>query len=309
MINIILTGASGFVGSNVLKSLEDSTQKIYSMNRVELKKIQLLDFTKKINTNNKNYQNIHTLIHCAGLAHKPKGKYRYKDIEEINVSLPVNLFKLATLYNIKKFIFISSSKVLGEKTDKLLPFDENFEYNPQDDYSRSKYKAEKKLISLSKTSKVQLIILRPPLIYGPGVKGNFLKLIKYIHKFAIIPDANNSYLRSYISIQNFTEVIKLLINIELDRINIYLISDDNDLSLEDLCLKISNNLKKDIFKLPVPTLLREYFIKIFARNLYNKLFTNFRLNIGKFKRDTGWEPSKNDDTLEKTVDYYLKNGF
>ena len=105
---------------------------------------------------------------------------------------------LAGIHKIKKFIFISTAKVIADSSKISHPLNEEFTCNPNDDYSKSKYEAEK-LIEISNQYEIQLIILRPPLIYGPGVKGT-LKLIKHIDSLSIIPYSNdlNSKLHIYI---------------------------------------------------------------------------------------------------------------
>ena len=307
MKKIILTGSSGFVGSNIHNYFKDKCDKILCLNRAELTRINSVVINENTSAQYKHFYNTDSIIHCAGLAHKPHGKYKYKDIEETNVKLSINLLKLAGIYKVKKFIYISSAKVVGDSSETLIPFNEKFLCNPNDDYSKSKYESEKKLIEISGNYEIQLIILRPPLIYGPGVKGNFLKLIKHIDKFSIIPHSNDFNQRSYISTLNLSNIIETIINKNFKGITIYFISDDNDLSLVDISKKISILLKRKIFIIKIPNIFVKFFIKRFTRNIYNKLFSSFILDINKFKKDTGWEALKNDSSLEQAIEYYKKH--
>ena len=303
-MNIILTGSSGFVGSNIHNYFKDKTKKIICLNRADLNQINSLAFNK--NTSDK-FNNMDAIIHCAGLAHKPSGKYKYIDIEKININLSINLLKLAGTYKIKKFIFISTAKVIADSSKTSNPLNEKFSCNPIDDYSKSKYEAEKKLIEISNQYEIQLIILRPPLIYGPGVKGNFLKLIKHIDSLSIIPYSNDLISRSYISTLNLSNIIETIINNKFKEVKIYLISDDNDLSLVDISKKISFILKRKIFIIKIPDIIINLFLKRFNKGIYNKLFSSFALDINTFKNDTGWQALKNDNSLEQAIKFYKKN--
>ena len=111
-MNIILTGSSGFVGSNVYNYFKDKAKKIICLNREDLTKINSLAFNKNTIDKFNSFNNMDAIIHCAGLAHKPFGKYKYIDVEKININLSINLFKLAGIHKIKKFIFISTAKVI-----------------------------------------------------------------------------------------------------------------------------------------------------------------------------------------------------
>lgn len=304
MMNILLTGSSGFVGSNVYNYFKDKAKKIICLNREDLTKINSLAFSK--NTSDR-FNNMDAIIHCAGLAHKPFGKYKYIDIEKININLSINLLKLAGMHKIKKFIFISTAKVIADSSKISNPLNEKFACNPNDDYSKSKYEAEKKLIEISNQYEIQLIILRPPLIYGPGVKGNFLKLIKHIDSLSIIPYSNDLNSRSYISTLNLSNIIETIINMKFKEVKIYLISDDNDLSLVDISKKISFFLKRKIFIIKIPDIIINLFLKKFNKGIYNKLFSSFALDINTFKKDTGWQALKNDNSLEQAIKFYKKN--
>ena len=135
IMNIILTGSSGFVGSNVYNYFKDKAKKIICLNREDLTKINSLAFNKY--TSDK-FNNMDAIIHCAGLAHKPFGKYKYIDVEKININLSINLFKLADIHKIKKFIFISMPSNI-DSSEISNPLNEKSTCNPNDDYSKSKY--------------------------------------------------------------------------------------------------------------------------------------------------------------------------
>lgn len=306
MQKVILTGSSGFIGSNIFYDLK----KKYIFNLLDRKDLDLIfknKDIKKINKIKKEIDNADVLIHCAGLAHKPKYTFNNNSINQINVELTISLFKLISSLNVKKFIYISTAKVMGDSNINFDPFNEDQLPNPMDIYSFSKYEAEKKLIKLCKSSKIELIIIRPPLIYGPGVKGNFLKLIKYIDNQNYLPLSNKKNMRSYLSTKNLSSAIDTIVNCRLDKVNIFFICDDENLSLKELSKKIAKYLYKKNNFIKIPDFIIEYIIKIISKNTYNKLFSSFNLDNSFFKKKTGWQAFKNDDTLQKTIDYYKKN--
>lgn len=305
-MKIVITGSSGFVGSNIFYDLHK--KKKYFFYRVSRNDIDIIlnNQDEKIKNLKEKIFGASTIIHCAGLAHKPKKIFNNQQINKVNVDLAVSLFKLASDLKIKKFIFISTSKVMGESNDPLNPFNENDTTNPSDVYSSSKLKAEEKLYNLSKINNVELTIIRPPLIYGPGVKGNFLKLIKLINNNKFLPIDNEQCRRSYLSTLNLSNAIDTIINYNLDPVNTFFISDDNDISLKDLSKNIAKCLNVRLRYIKIPDFFLKYFVKIFFKKTYYKLFSSFNINVYHFKNKTGWEPVKNDNTLQKTIDYYNK---
>ena len=179
---VAITGANGFVGRALCKELSYRKIKHIRLQRKKENNVSVIDSIGPDTKWEKALIGVDTVIHCAGFAHQNK-IYSKKNLllyDLINHQGTVNLAKQAAEQGVKRFIFISTIKVNGELSCKI-PFKSTDKSNPQDPYSISKQKAEKGLKRISKNGKMEIVIIRPPLIYGPGAKGNFKDLIKIIN--------------------------------------------------------------------------------------------------------------------------------
>ncbi len=203
-MKIILTGISGFVGSALEKKISDVTlHSIYLRN---------YDWPKE------SFCGAQSVIHLAGKAHdieNPSSDDYYK----INFELTKQLVDKAIQDGVQQFIYISTTKVYGDEVDSII--DENTPCFPNDDYGKSKYLAEQYL--LSKNKEIKIAIIRPPLIYGPGVKGNVQKLVKLSRKKLPIPLGNINNRRSMLYVENLIDFIFCIYNQKAE--GIFLITD------------------------------------------------------------------------------------
>ena len=307
MIKVMISGSNGFVGSNLKKYLLRKNYLTSSFDRNDIKNI--LDDNNYLNSKLliKKLSKVAIFIHCAGIAHKPINKHDKKYIKELNINLTKKIYSLCIKCRVNKFIFISSSKVMGECSLNNEKFNESCIPIPNDYYALSKLKAENILQEIDNEFSTKLIILRPPIIYGPGVKGNFLTLIKGIYKGYPIPIVKNNKTRSFLSINNFNSIINKCI--KEDNINkiMYLISDDNDISIEELICRIAECLGKKPRIIYIPNFVVEKIIKIIFKRIYFKIYSSFNLDMEKFKDFYNWQSLKDDNSLKDTVNNYLSH--
>jgi len=247
---ILLTGSSGFIGSNLSKELDK-------------RKIRYLPASRrKDHLNKKNfYQNpdidgsnnwtdalkgCSSVIHTAARVHimKDSSKDPLFEFRKVNVVGSINLARQSIEEGIKKFIYLSTIKVNGDDTEIGKPFFYNDPNLPSDSYAISKFEAEQELKILCKNSNMDLIIVRPPLVYGPGVKGNFNLLMKAIALHIPLPLKGIDNRRSLISIYNLNDFLIKCLNFEGSLNETFLISDDEDLSTSELISKICFYMKK-----------------------------------------------------------------
>lgn len=238
---LMITGASGFIGSNFIKRYE----KEYNIVPVCLIKNnpEDLDFT-----------GIDTILHLAALVHQMKGAPEEKYFE-INTRLTERLAKKAKENGVKHFVFYSTVKVYGydgdlENHDFVLT--ENSPCNPNDPYGASKYEAEKILKNLENEN-FKISIIRPPLVYGEGVKGNMLSLIKLVNKCPILPFDYDNNRRTMVGIENLLYMTKLIIDKEAN--GIYIGSDLKDVSIKNITEAMENKLNKKRLKIKIPSLI------------------------------------------------------
>lgn len=304
MHKILITGANGYIGSALYQYLKSNLK--FSINLSVRNKLnnkfvnEKVFYTGDINSNTnwkKALIDIDCIVHCAGLAHNMKtNKKKISDAyKTVNVDGTINLAKQAVSLGVKRFIFLSSIKVNGEFTNKKNTksvFRYNDLPNPQDLYAISKYKAENKLLEIASQTNLQVVIIRLPLVYGFGAKGNLRRLINLI-KFKIpLPFEGINNKRSLIGIQNLLEILTLCIVHPKAMGNVFLVSDDHDLSTPDLIRLIASamNIQLTLFYIPI-SFLRILLLLIGKKNEISKLLGSLEVDISHTKKTLNWKPS------------------
>ena len=250
---IAITGANGFVGRALCKELSSRKIKHIRLQRKKEDNVYVVDSIGPDTKWEKALIGVDTLIHCAGFAHQNKRNSQNNLLlhDVINHQGTVNLAKQAADQGIRRFIFISTIKVNGELSYEI-PFKSTDKASPQDPYSISKQKAEKGLKRISKNGEMEIVIIRPPLIYGPGAKGNFKDLIKIINLGIPLPLKKIKNKRSFIYIGNLIDFIIQCIYSPLASGQTFVISDDISISTKDLIEKIAFYLNKKIYIFYLP---------------------------------------------------------
>lgn len=235
MKNILITGLSGFVGSNLKDYLaSDANLNLIAYSRSN----SLVDLNQT-----------DAIVHLAGKAHDLKNVSRPEDYYEANFELTKKLYDAFLLSNAKKFIFISSVKASADIVDGILTEDDNS--NPKNHYGKSKLMAEEYIRSVRLPEGKYYFILRPCMIHGPGNKGNLNLLYKVVSKGIPWPLAAFNNSRSFLSIENLCFVIKEIIDRDDIPSGIYNVADDDTLSTNELIMLIaqSQNRKPKIWKI------------------------------------------------------------
>jgi UDP-glucose 4-epimerase len=194
--NILITGANSYVGTNVEKWLLKEPNKYH---------VETLDMENP-NWNEFDFSKFQVVFHVAGIAHVSAKKSMRDLYFKINKDLAIETAKKAKLSGVKQFIFMSSMIVYSSKAKKIT---RETKPNPDNFYGLSKLLAEQEIILLQ-SNDFRICILRPPMIYGPGAKGNFLKLIKFAKKTPVFPNYSNK--RSMLYIGNLNKYIEYIIN-------------------------------------------------------------------------------------------------
>lgn len=314
---IFLTGGTGFIGSAIIERiLIDSqftvvatTRKSISNNNIKFVTINNIDE----NTNWLEYlSNIDVVIHTVARVHmmKDSSANPLNDYRKINVEGTLNLARQAVKSGVKRFIFISSIKVNGESTS--LPtnvFHSEDKANPIDYYGISKFEAEEGLKQISKLTGLEVVIIRPPLVYGPGVKANFLSMMKWLQKGIPLPFGAINNKRSLVAIDNLVDLIVTCINHPNAKNQIFLVSDDEDISTTELLKRIAKFMKKKVFLVPIPiSCLKIVAILFGKKNLSQRLVASLQVDINKTKKLLDWKPVISvDQALLKTVNTFLTN--
>lgn len=309
---ILLTGASGFVGTAVLKtgqqrglnispvyrSLDSARRQPYAALMSELD--DAADWSQAL-------LDVDVVIHAAARAHvmreealDPLAEYR-----RVNVEGTLNLARQAAAANVRRFVFISSIKVNGEATPPGRPFTADDTPAPEDAYGLSKAEAEAKLNQVALETGMEVTIIRPPLIYGPGVKGNFASLINWVGSGLPLPlGAVTDNRRSLVGLDNLVDLILTCASHPKAANQTFLVSDGEDLSTTDLLRKISKALGQPTSLLWVPTGVIALMAGLLGKKVVSqRLLSSLQVDIHKTCDLLNWKPSVSvDEGLRRAVE-------
>ena len=288
---ILITVASGFIGSSISKYLSDKKYKIVEVSRTKIgENVISKDISGSTDWSNE-LNDIDIIIHCAASVHQMKrSNHSIESYRKLNVEGTLNLAKQAKSV-VKRFIFLSTIKVNGEVTFNK-KFTAEDQLNPKDPYSVSKKMAEDGLKEISDSSEMEIVIIRPPLVYGRNQKGNWGNLASLISLRAPLPFGSiNSNSRSLIYLENLTRFIHVCA-FHPDAANeTFLISDDKDISTKEIILLIAKAKNKKAFLIPIPLrLLRLLFAFIRKKDYGDRLIGDLSVDINKSKNLLDWKP-------------------
>ena len=313
-MNILVTGANGFIGQALVKSLLQTKHNVIACVRQSVKPILDCEYRFIDNLDSKTdweqvLQGIDVVVHCAGKASVSKDDKNNpsKSLKEVNTAATLNLAKQAVDMGIQRFIFLSSIKVNGEYSLPNQPFTPEVTTPPSDPYGYSKYKAELGLKEIANNSTMDYIIIRPTLVYGENVKGNFHSLMKWTYKGVPLPIGGiKKNLRSLVSVDNLVDFIITCIEHKDAKNEVFLISDDDDISTADLLKEISRGLgvKNKAVNIP-PRLINTAASALGKSGVAQRLSGSLQVDITKAKNLLGWNPKySTSESIQKTAKYY-----
>jgi nucleoside-diphosphate-sugar epimerase len=316
-VKILITGASGFVGAPLVRHLAGVGHDLVALTRAvpfgESSASELVKF-KAVgdidgSTNWSSYlDGVDAVVHLANRAHvmnEPVGD-PLKLYSTINTSGTLQLARQAGAASVKRFIFISSIKVNGELSLPHKPFRADDVFIPFDPYGLSKYEAEVGLKKIAKESSLEVVIIRPPLIYGPGVKANFLNMMRWVERGIPLPLGSIQNQRSLLSIDNLIDFIQLCLTHPKAAGQTFLVSDDHDLSTTELLKGIARSMGQSSKLVPFPQCVLEGVLGILGqRRIAERLCGSLQLDIQPTKDQLGWQPPYSvEDQLIKTIEAY-----
>ena len=299
MNKILITGGTGFVGKALSKKLISNrflvnistrTDKLINLKEVISYNIGEIDHkTDWTNALNK----VDCVIHCAAKTQvmNELEKDKLDDFKKVNIHGTINLAEQAASNGIKRFIFLSSIKVNGEKTLKSSSFKNYDIAKPEDTYGISKWEAEQELWKISKRTKLEVIIIRSPLVYGHEVKGNLMSLMKLINSGIPLPFGLIKNQRSLVGIDNLVDLIALCIDHPDAAEKTFLVSDGEDLSTPDLINYIATSMGCRAHLFPLPIFLLKFLGSIFGKQKeINRLVGSLRIDNSFVKETLNWTP-------------------
>ena len=301
MKKICITGASGFIGKSLCKALNSKNLSIRGFVR-DLNSTDNLDNVEyikyeDINSNNhweENFKDCDCIVHCAGKADSMNNEKNINVYYSVNAESTKLLAEKAVKMGVKRLIFLSTVKIYEESVfqseDKQNFFNKK-KTNPKDLYAISKLAAEKFLQEISNKTNLETVILRIPLVYGYGVKGNLRNLMKLLRIGIPLPLGSVKNKRSLIGIDNLIDIIELCIYHPEAKNKTFLVSDNNDLSTPELLKYIGNamGLKVRLFAFPI-LILKLFGSMIGMSGAVNRLTKSLQVDIEDTKKILNWQP-------------------
>lgn len=291
---MLITGHTGFIGQALVKALAECPLKL--MGRRILADQTGEFFQKNLNAE-EDYtaalQDVSVVIHTAAHNHVmgDMSASTLNAYQSVNVDGTMNLARQAAAAGVNRFIFISSIKVNGESTEPGHSFNAQDDSKPSDPYGVSKADAENALRQLASETGMEVVIIRPPLVYGPGVKANFGHMLRIAKMNLPLPLGAINNKRSMVALENLIDLIKTCISHPNAAGNTFLVSDDRDLSTTELLQLMVQAYGKKPRLLPVPMSWLRLVGRLTGRHqVISRLCGSLQVDITHTKAVLGWSP-------------------
>ncbi|HAT9829576.1 TPA: NAD-dependent epimerase/dehydratase family protein, partial [Legionella pneumophila subsp. pneumophila] len=297
MAKILITGATGFIGRSLVPALlsegHDVRCAVLQLDST-LQAEQIVINNLEVHTDwTDALRNVEIVIHLAARVHIMK-EYATSSLEEyckINSIATKNFVEQAAQNNVKRFIFLSTIKVHGEFSQNNLPFSEDCRTQPEDPYAKSKLYAEQFIQEICQNARMEFVILRPPLVYGPYVKANFLRILQLVDKKWPLPFGSIYNKRTFIYIDNLVSAISAVVSEPSAANQVYLVADDCSWSLTQLVQTLSRKMNTKLFLIPIPVQILIFLFKLCGlKNINTRLFSSLEVSNEKIKSQLGWTP-------------------
>jgi len=311
---ILVTGATGFVGLGVIERLLKENYFVRGTVRREINQftgkvdwIKIGDINPEIDWIDA-LSGIDCIVHLAARVHvlddnaeDPLVEYR-----RVNVDSTLNLARQAALAGVRRFVFVSSIKVNGEYTHIGSPFTAHEKPDPQDFYGMSKYEAEVGLLEIASKTAMEVVIIRPPLVYGPGVKANFASMMRWLTWRIPLPFGAVYNKRSLVALDNLVDLIVACLYHPKAANQTFLVSDGEDMSTNEMLRRMGEALGKPARLIPVPVGFMSIIAKLLRKEaIAQRLFESLQVDSSKTLEILGWKPVVTVDVaLQKTADAF-----
>lgn len=297
-MTVAVSGANGFVGRAVLRRLIQEKRSAIAFVReagaaqLEASNVPVVSLSDQASWSQA-LQQCSVFVHCAGRAHITKGPGRdaLHEFREVNTDLTLALARSAAAAGVKRFVFVSSIGVNGLASGTE-PFTPLGPVNPQTPYARSKHEAELGLQLISHETKMEIVVVRPPLVYGAGAPGNFRALMSLLRRGWPLPLGSVTMnRRSYVALANLVDLLITVCDHPSAANQVFLVSDGEDISTADLLRRLGGAMGRPVHLLPVPAgLLRLGAIMLGRQDLAQRLLADLRVDITMTRELLDWSP-------------------
>lgn len=300
---ILLTGANGFIGRAVTAAMLAKGESVVATVRAgHAQATPVACGLRWIAVGDINAQTVwqaplvgvHTVVHCAGRAHVlyEQATDALAAFREVNVAGSLRLAQQAAAAGVQRFVFLSSIGVNGDQT--AAPFDEVVPPRPHDACAVSKLEAEQALLALAAQTGMEVVIIRPPLVYGPGAPGNFASLVRWVQRGLPLPLGAVYNKRSFVALDNLVSLVLLCaVRARSPQAanQVFVVADGEDVSTSTLLRKVARAAERPSRLLPVPaSLLRAGASLLGKRAVADRLLGNLQVDATKARTLLGWRP-------------------
>jgi nucleoside-diphosphate-sugar epimerase len=304
-MKVLVTGANGFVGSAVCSALADRQHQVAAVSR-ESTALDLLSFSEhsaqylcrieadfgNISSIQEHLQGVQAIVHCAARVHQvretaadPLTEYR-----RVNTQATLALAQSAAQAGVKRFVFLSSVKVNGNFSPPGQPYRAD-QASPEDSYGISKWEAELGLMEIAAKTGMEVVIIRPPLVYGSGVKANFLTMMQWLHKGVPLPLGAISNQRSLVALPNLVDFIALCLTHPRAANLTFMISDQHDVSTTDLLRGLGEALGRPARLLPMPQKMLQISLQVIGKGaVAQRLLGDLAVDTSAATQLLDWKP-------------------
>jgi UDP-glucose 4-epimerase len=289
---VLVTGASGFVGRHLAPTL---TREGWTVRRAvrqlsgnpEEARIQTIgpgtDWEAAL-------AGADAVVHLAARVHHQSEKFAYKLYQDVNVEGTLHLARCAVKAGVRQFVFLSTVLVYGRSNDGRAPFSEEDILTPRGLYAMSKAKAEDGLRSLAESHEMSITVVRPPLVYGSGAKGNFVSLVRAVKLGIPLPFAAIHNQRAFVSVQNLASFVASRLAKPAGKFDVFLVADDEQVSTPEFIRRLASAAGRRALLFPVPAPLLSALLAISGRpEARQSLIGSLQLDVSK-AASTGWRP-------------------
>ncbi len=294
---VLVTGAAGFVGHALTKRLLSLNEgRVLAGVRTDSRSVPAGSAPVVVDLEDASADwadalaGIMAAVHCAARVpdsrNEDEAAYR-----RVNVDGTLRLARAAAASGVRRFVFLSSIKVNGESSPVGKPFTPNDPPAPEDAYGRSKLEAERGLLELARETEMEVVIVRAPLVYGPGVGGNFETMRRWVARGIPLPLGMIHNRRSLVGLGNLVDFLVTCLQHPVAANRVWMVSDDDDVSTTELLQRLGESVGRPARLIPVPALLiRLLAASIGKRGIARRLCDSLQVDMAETRSRLGWRP-------------------
>lgn len=298
-MRVLVTGASGFLGAALVRRLaQDPDFQVVSGVRQVAKvedggEMLVLGDLADACFEAQQFKGVSVVVHAAARVHilKDDSSDPLQAFRQVNVAGTLSLARAAAAAGVRRFVFVSSIKVNGDASRAGFPFRADDAPAPRDSYGISKLEAERALQDLAAKTGMELVIVRPPLVYGPGVGANFRSMMRWLWRGVPLPLGGTDNRRSLVALPNLVDLLVLCLTHPAAAGQVLLVSDGVDVSTSELLAELGGALGRPARLLPVSSgFMRRLFALLGREALWQRLWGSLQVDIEKTRNLLGWRP-------------------